>query len=599
VSEARGLLDAPAEPKLTSPRRWWIAATAAGVLTGIAAGWLLWSSRPGEVPLRTFSFTPESLATTDLVRRAVISPNGRHIVYAAGNSLRIRDLDSERARRIEGTENAEGPFWSPDSGSVAFAAGQELKKVAIAGGAPLAIARLPGAYRGGAWSQDGLVILVSLVSGGLFEVPAAGGNPKQVAVAESGAFYSPNFVPSPAGERRVVASMGTRGRQTIEWIDLKTGKSETLREGAYPFYSSSGYILFQAGARRPGLWALALSPRTGRPEGEPFPILNEATQFSTSGDGTLVWTDDLARPAVLVWRDRAGKKLWAAASSQSFTRHVGLSPDGTRVAYSAEEQGNDDIWILDLERQVRTRFSFGPEPDLYPKWTPSGKEIAFSSVLAGRNMDVFLQPADGSGEPRAVIAGPLRETATGWSPDGRILLFQRLDPKTGSDLWFTRRTPDGAFEQPAPFLRTAFEERDGKFSPDGRNVAYTSGESGRSEVHIRSFPDGGGKRQISVQGGDFPRWSRDGKEVFYRNGDALFAVPVSLQGSFSAGAAVELFRNPGLFAAGEGAYPYDVAPDGKRFLIAEPDDSGKAGPAAIHVVLNWTALLRKKPPTPD
>jgi hypothetical protein len=179
----------------------------------------------------------------------------------------------------------------------------------------------------------------------------------------------------------------------------------------------------------------------------------------------------------------------------------------------------------------------------------------------------------------------------------KILLFYRIDPKTGYDLWFARRKPDGAFEEPVPFLQNSFSEYEGQFSPDGRYVLYISDESGHTEIYVRSFPDGAGKRQISAQGGDYARWSRTGKEVFYVNGGSLFALPVSPQGSFSDGAAVELFRSPGLQTSFV-AYPYDVAPAGKRFLIAEPDDSGKTAPAAIHVVENWTALLRKKAPAP-
>jgi Tol biopolymer transport system component len=237
--------------------------------------------------------------------------------------------------------------------------------------------------------------------------------------------------------------------------------------------------------------------------------------------------------------------LGTASEARTDFPDLSLSPDGTRAAYAAEEQGSYDIWILDLKRGGRTRFTIASEPDGFPCWTPSGQEIAFGSLRSG-NGDIFLQSADGSGETRAVIAGPSMDYPTGWSPDGRTLLFGRIDPKTGNDIWYARRKPDGAFEEPASFLQTSFDERRGQFSPDGRHVVYDSNESGRMEVYVRTFPDGGGRLQISTQGGDFPRWRRDGREVFYLRGDALFAVPVSLQGSRSAGAPVELFRNPGL-----------------------------------------------------
>jgi len=390
----------------------------------------------------------------------------------------------------------------------------------------------------------------------------------------------------------VLAGKGTRFSQTLELIDLETGQSQTLREGAYPAWSPSGHILFQTAPRSPGLWALPFSLRTRKAEGEPVPLLNGGSDFSASADGTLVWADaGIGGLRKLVWRDRSGKKLADTGSPQTDIQYLSLSPDGAQAAYAAAEGGNQDVWIVELAHAVRTRFTFTPEVDRSPTWTPSGREIAFSSQRSDRS-DILVQPSDGSGEPKAVVSGPLTQFATGWSPDGMTLLFHRVDPKTGLDLWKVRRKADGTFEQPSVWLQSPFGESRGSFSPDGRYVLYVSNESGRNEVYVRSFPDGGGRRQVSSGGGENPRWRRDGKEIFYVQGDALIAVEVNAAGdSLAIGAATELLRSPGL--VGMISPSYDAAPDGKRFLISEPAGENTK-PPAIHVIQNWAALPRQK-----
>ncbi len=593
IGEARGMMDAAPPPVMAAQQRRGIpvwALAAAALLAGVG-GWLMRAPKPAvELPFRAFSFTPDALSTIDYAHRAVISPNGKSIAYVAANKLWIRDMASEQARAVEGTENAEGPFWSPDSLQVAYGVGKELRKSSISGGMPFTLTTLTtGAYRGGAWSPDGRVIVFSGTPAGLFEIPAEGGNAKAVfPEKKAGTFYAPHFVSGADGERVLVASTGGRNHQALHLIDLRSAKEETIRAtGAYPTFATSGHILFQTEARKPGLWALAVSTVTKKPVGEAFPILNTGTDVSASVDGTLVWCDSpIDENLQFVWRDRAGKKTGLPGSASGSLRGIRLSPDATRVAFAAREQGNIDVWIQDLVRSSKSRFTFSPELDAYPTWSPSGKEIAFGSQQPGRS-DIYLQSADGSGEPKAILLGPTIDHPTGWSPDGRTLLVSRSDPKTGNDLWFMRRKLDGSFEEPVAFLHSTFNEQFGQFSPDGRFVVYVSDEAGRNGVYVRSFPDGEGKRQMSADGGNFPRWSRDGKEIFYVKGEALWAVPLN-------GAAVELFRSPG-FLAGQLFHNYDVTPDGKRFLITEPVDDGKAGPRAIHVVQNWPALLRQKP----
>jgi Tol biopolymer transport system component len=275
---------------------------------------------------------------------------------------------------------------------------------------------------------------------------------------------------------------------------------------------------------------------------------------------------------------------------ESGVSDITISPDGTRAAYTIEEQGSADVWTLDLARSVRTRFTFGPQQNDMPKWAPSGKEIAFASFQKGHRY-IHVQPVDGRSAPKMVTRSPSSDYPQAWSPDAMTLLFARRMPQTGIDLWTLRRQADGSFTEPSVWLQSTFDEYNATFSPNGRFVLYTSTESGHAEVYVRSYPDGGDKRRISSSGGDFAHWSRDGREIFYVHGSALFASQIAPDAA-PIGAARELFRTPVLEATFT-RYPYDVSPDGKRFLIGEAVDAAAAKPPAIHVVMNWPALLRQ------
>jgi serine/threonine protein kinase/Tol biopolymer transport system component len=594
IGEARVAIDhVGTQPeRLSTPKRspWlWVAALSTLALAALA--YLHFTAvKLQELPLRSFSFTPKDVPQRATNRRVAISPDGRHIAYVAENKLWVRPLESEQARTIEGTDGAEGPFWSPDSAQIGFVSGSELKKVALAGSSAFPLAKVGGGFRGGAWSPDGRTILVSTVGQGLSEIPAGGGSLKVVAPQSGGTYYWPSHL-TPAGPRRLaVAGKGTRAVQILVLVDLDTGKSETLRApGAYPVWSPAGYVLYQSNARSLGFWALRVSARTGKAEGEPIPLRNEGSDLSASADGTLLWMDGvLGSRRRLAWRDRAGKLADSGIPPSVGIQWVALSPDGTQAAYVAAEQGNVDIWIAELERVSRTLLTFAPEADTFPVWSPTGKEIAFASERNG-NFDVFVQAANGVGEPRPVVVSPDSEYPDAWSPDG-TLLINRVSPKTGNDLLIVKQKADGKFDAPSVWLQTPFSETHGEFSPDGQYVTYDSDESGRLEVYVRPT-DGNGKWQISAVGGSSPRWSRDGREIFYTQGESLMAAPVSVGGgTLRPGTAVELFRNRTFM---DTVRAWDVHPDGKRFLVGE-DDEADARPASVHVILNWPALLREK-----
>jgi Tol biopolymer transport system component len=276
-----------------------------------------------------------------------------------------------------------------------------------------------------------------------------------------------------------------------------------------------------------------------------------------------------------------------------------LAPDDRRVANGRSVQGNTDIWLTEIGRDVATRFTFDPTVDVSPVWSPDGGRVVFRSLRNGAS-DLFVKPANGAADEQPLLVTPQNKVPLDWSRDRRYLLYSNLDPQTQSDLWvlpFTSST--GAPSKPFPVVQTSFDETQGQFSPDGRWLAYTSNESGREEILVRPFPEAGGKRQVSTSGGSQPRWRSDGKELFYVAADArLMAVPIRVTPdarAMDAGRPAALF--PARLASGAGINLtgwqsralYAVARDG-RFLMNV--NAGATAVAPLTIVLNWDARLK-------
>ena len=335
--------------------------------------------------------------------------------------------------------------------------------------------------------------------------------------------------------------------------------------------------------------------------GEPIPIAPAVAapgvgqpSFSISDAGVLAYRGGGAGRRQLVWVDRSGKRLDVLAPPDD----AGLSGpelvrDGSRVAVTRFVQGNVDAWLLDVTRAATTRLTSDASADGNPVWSPDGTQIVFYSSRNG-NFDLFTKPADGSAEERPLLVTPQGKAPQDWSSDGRFLLYAAQDPKTASDLWALPLSGD---RKPFPVVQTPFDEVQGQFSPDARWVAYASNETGRYEVYVRPFPGPGGKWQVSTDGGIYPRWRHDGKELFYIAPDnRMMAVPIQVQGTLSMGTAAALFTTElatggSLGIGGFQSKPeYAVAADG-RFLLNVTVGDPAASP--ITVVLNWTAGLKK------
>ena len=564
-------------------------------------------SAAGSMPLRKFSFpAPDRQVAAAWSLHATVSPDGRHVVFRAGDgrTLWIRDLSNEEAREIEGTQDARFPFWSPDSSFIGFANQRELKKVSVEGGATITLCELPNTwFGGGSWSPDGeSIAFASAKPLTLYEVPAGGGLPTILLELDgSEQFFGkafPHFLPIEAVARSLVFVDGDLDEMVL--ANLETGERLPLGTGAYPHYSSSGHIVYQTNLDEGGLWALPFSSRTLQPLGEAFPVTKQGGAPSISDDGSLVYVDysgggDLKQ---LIWVDREGRKLGEIGQPQGSIGNPDLSPDERRVVapvLPGADGDNGDLWIHDVDRPLKTRFTFDPGRELNAAWTPSGSEITFVSTRTGLQ-DLYQKRADGRGEAELLIGTDVVEGAPEWSLDGKYLIYNASEgPREQRNLMYHERQMDGVLGETVVFLQTEFDEAAPYFSPDGRFVVYTSNESGSFEVYVRSFPDGTGKWQISAKGGTQPRWSRDGEEIFYVQRNTLMTARVATTPSFSADSPEVLFEHPSLLTdpANPGTSPrYDVANDSERFVLKERLEGDE--PISIRIVENWYEEFRDR-----
>ena len=324
--------------------------------------------------------------------------------------------------------------------------------------------------------------------------------------------------------------------------------------------------------------------------GAPFPVAervghlgpNNEAYFSVSETGVLVYQSGDAGKTQLVWFDRSGKQLGAPGPPGEY-QFPALSPDEKRVAIGRNDPQTSafNVWLVDLARGIPSRFTFDPASDVYPVWSPDGSRIVFGSNRDGA-WSLYQKSSSGAGSEEAILKLGERKWPSDWSLDGRFILYTQTSPDTQGDLWVIPLFGD---RQPIPFLQTKFNERNGVFSPDGKWIAYQSDDSGSYQVWVQSFP-AGSKWQVSSEGGSWPRFRRDGKELFYlaANGK-LMAVEVKANTS-----GLEFSAPKPLFET-HSTDRYAVTADGQRFLISKPVEESTSGP--ITVILNWTAEAKK------
>jgi Tol biopolymer transport system component len=538
--------------------------------------------------------------TTGATAPVKISPDGQQIAFVAVSAegktlLWVRSLDTLVAEPLAGTEAASAPFWSPDSHTLGFFAGGKLKKIDVSGGPPITLCDAPD-NRGGTWNRDGVIVFAPSNTSALQKVSASGGLPTPATVLAQGELghIRPSFLPD--GRHFLYSTIAPRpglgGPIYLGLLDSAERKVLLNATSANAVYTE-GYLLF---LREATLIAQPFDARRLVLKGDAFPIAERirtsvSTQpygyFSASENGALVYqTGAETANSQLLWFDRAGKQIGPLGDPGAY-RSVELSPDGKRASVSVlDEAGKgEDIWLYDVARGLRTRFTFGPA-NAFAVWSPDGNRIIYASRRKG-SFDLYQKDSSGAGSEEMLAEDNLDKYPMSWSPDGGSVLYESLGSSRSSELFVLPLTGD---RKPLPLLHTQFGETDGRISPDGRWVVYRSNESGRNEIYVAPFPGPGGKWQISTAGGYAPRWRHDGSEIFYLTPDNKLMV-ASVNGKsagFEVGAIKPLFATHIVFAGG---YQYDASADGQRFLIDTSPEQATSAP--ITVVLNWTAGLKK------
>jgi Tol biopolymer transport system component len=528
-----------------------------------------------------------------------LAPNGRLLAFVghtegSRQQIWLRPLDSDTAQPLAGTEGAFRLFWSPDSKSIAFFDAARLKRLDLGGGSVFPLADAPEyGSASGTWNRDGVIVFSS--GRELQRVSSQGGQsvdlPRPAPPLALAGRTAPQFLPD--GRHLLFLIRGAPEVRGVYVGSLDAPEARRLFDTeAAVVPAPPSHLLF---LRQGTLFAQPFDFEKLTLEGQAVPVARQiASSFylpaiSASATGSLAYRHATAAPQrEFAWFDRTGHRLGALSESERLAgNNPELSADGRRLAFEQTVDGNTDLWLFELPGGPLRRLTFDPAADSYPVWSPDGRRLVF--MQSGPGFMHLRQKASSGTEPDLpFLETPDFKMPTGWSPDGRFIMYRSVDWRsaTGRDLLVVPNTGD---RKPFPYLATKAEEREGQFSPDGRWVAYQSNESGRFEIYVQPFPEARGKWQVSTDGGTQPRWRKDGRELFYIGLDSkLMAASITL-----AAMDVRVERPAVLFQTrlAGGALPgilkqqYTVAPDGRFLMNVE---TGDASAAPITLVLNWS-----------
>jgi Tol biopolymer transport system component len=497
-----------------------------------------------------------------------VSPDGLNLAIASSENgqlrLRVRRLDALDARLVAGAEGATYPFWKPDGTEIGFFSDGKLKRASLTGGPPAIVTSVDPTVLGATWSPQGTIVFSQ--GRELYTVNEKGGAPALL-YRGPGIPFNPAFLPD--GRHFLYEENGS----FVGSLDGSPPVKLPMSAGTKTEFAD-GHLVYNNGAQ---LIAQPFDANTLTLQGNGIPLTTEEVVTSplsgvfSAARGVLVYQPSPLEQ--LVWKDRAGTVTEKIGEPQSWP-NFRLSADQSKIAWDFSALGG--IAIFDIVRGTRERFI--TQSALVPVFSPDGAQIAFTSARTGR----FNPYIAGTPNQERLVAdvGTTGGYPLDWSPDGEHLLYWGDE-----DLWIV--AVDGS-RTPSRYAQTAFEERAGAFSPDGQWIAYTSNESGRYEIYLKSFPEAGGRRYaVSSQGGASPAWRRDGKELFFVSGDGLLtALPVTVSGG-----AAEFGRPETLFPVPVSDFnrTYEVSADGKRILVATSSSAG----AAVTVLLNWRRTLEK------
>ncbi len=607
-------------------RRMSLGWAAVGLAVGIAGTALLLMNlrdgSPGTGQTNKFSVTlPAGLRLPPRATMSVplaLSPDGQRLVFSAADAddnirLYVRELNELEIRALPGTEGGAGPFFSPDGQWVGFAAGGALKKIPLAGGTAVTIGDniVDDQFGGASWSTSDTIVFSPTRIAGLSSIPASGGIPRPVTTPDAQSsevsHFLPQFLPGGHAVLYSVRSGLNTAPSRVEVVTLDSGERRVIAEaGISARYASTGHLIYGGDGLVAGsIWAVPFDTSTRRPAGQEVRVGDSLlapgglAYFALSGSGTLALVPKGGRdPEQLVWITSAGESTLADTPGNfNFPR---LSPDGKRLAVTNQRGGDlrSGIWVLDLDRpHSPVLFSSQSNNDHLPVWTRDGTRLVFSSLRDGdkRNgpANLYWKRAGDPGEAERLTKSDHHQDPGSWSPDGQLLVFAEQHPQTIQDIWVL----DMRDRTTRPFLRTPARERHPMISPDGRWLAYASGESGSEEVYVQAFPGGGQVQRISDKGGNEPLWAHDGTRLFYRRPDAVVAVSVTSGPTLVVGTADVLVQGAYDRAAGAGAPNYEVARDG-RFLMVRRNEVTSTADTRIDIVVNWftelAARLRTK-----
>jgi len=639
---ATGIPYSAKAPRRLQPAQLVVAAAALLALVVAVPAVLKWRAPQRSEETRFVIPTPDM----PLPEAAVISPDGRAVAYSArdggGTFLFVRPLDTDTPVKLPGTEGAATLFWSPDGRSLAFFAGGKLKRVQASGGPPENICETAD-MNGGSWNAEDVIVFAS--TKGLHRVRAVGGEAVAIGTPKDGAPYAPSFLPD--GRHFVYLVAQAQGSNGAIYAG-SLGSNDSVRlvsAQSNAVYAEPGYLLYH---REGTLYAHPFNANKLTLTGEAIRIADKlpyaasgVAAFSSSSTGVLIFRrspDPVAQASSsraptssvysqpLVWVDRFGKKFDQLAPAAGWAG-VALSPNGKRVAAHRHDAEGGDVWIFEAGQADPAKFTFDATQDnSSPLWTPDGAQIAFASRRSGK-WGLYIKMADNTRNEELLLESDSPVVPMSWTPDGQTLVYWTAAQKTQGDVWSLSLKGE---KKPNAILTSPADERHPQLSPDGKWLAYSSNETGRSEVYVQPFPNGT-KIQVSVNGGVFPRWGSAGRELYFLN--LLSAGALMISNIRVTGAAIQREDPKILFQSGYfnsvhnagGYHPYAASGDGQRFLMPQIDNpmmvfngrggavgitpgpvmtaiyndrhaasSAVSGPGApINVVMNWTAGLKE------
>ncbi len=592
----------------------WIIALCATIAA--LALWAPWRAAPEPpLPRRLSAELGAAVSlSTGLGPAAILSPDGRLLAFVATQGtegrpqLYLRRLEQLDAAPLSGTEGAYDPFFSPEGEWIAFFVDEKLKKIPVSGGAVITLCDADG--RGGSWAENGTIVFSDEEGLGLSRVSSAGGTPSTLTkpdpASQEQTHRWPQVLPGGKGVLLTAGNPGNFEPASLVVHSLEGDTRKLVHRGGYHGrYLPSGHLVF---IHENTLFAAPFDLDRLELTGPPVPALagvaarpsNGGAQFAFSLDGTLVYQrGDIDRATTIQWMDGEGKHQPLRAAPGVYTG-IRFSPDGGRLALSIVESMNTDVWVYEWGRDTLSRLTFDPGPDFGPVWTPDGRRIAFSSRRADGAGNLYWQRADGTGEAERLTESKNLQVPTSWHPSGKLLAFAQGNPQGGWDILILPLQGDEASGwkpgKPTVFLNGPFIEWQPAFSPDGRFLAYTSNESGRSEVYVRPFPGPGGKWQVSTAGGSMPTWSQSRGELFYHGEDERILVAAYTVEGESLRSEKPRVWSPELVPL-RGNRTYDLHPDGERVAVLKASgDEDEARRDKVVLIQNFFDELRRVAP---